>query len=197
MSIKRNAINIFRSFNNRIKFKNATILTPYVIGNSKVDNQSLLNEGVIFDTSEIGSFSYINRNSIVKNTRIGKYCSISFNCVIGAEDHNLRNLSTSPFFEAKEKLKKNTIIEDDVWVGANVIIKAGVRIGRGAVIGAGSVVTKDIDPFSICVGLPASAIKSRLDYFTDAGKKILIELNYNLDREILLNLQHDLEKERK
>ncbi len=52
-------------------------------------------------------------------------------------------------------------IEDDVWIGSNVTILDGVRIGRGSVIAAGSVVTKDVDPFSIMGGAPARLLKQR------------------------------------
>ena len=58
------------------------------------------------------------------------------------------------------------IIEDDVWIGARVIVLDGVRIGRGSVIGAGSVVTKDIPPYSICAGVPARVLKFRWDIDT-------------------------------
>jgi maltose O-acetyltransferase len=46
------------------------------------------------------------------------------------------------------------VIEDDVWIGFNAIILKGVRVGRGAVVGAGSVITKDVDPFTVVVGNP-------------------------------------------
>lgn len=55
------------------------------------------------------------------------------------------------------------VIEDDVWIGARVIILPGVRIGRGSVIGAGSVVTHDVAPYSIVGGNPARLIRSRKD----------------------------------
>jgi len=53
------------------------------------------------------------------------------------------------------------IVEDDVWIGADVVILPGVRIGRGSIIGAGAVVTRDIPPYSIAVGVPAKVVKSR------------------------------------
>ncbi|TMW65249.1 hypothetical protein Poli38472_009416 [Pythium oligandrum] len=55
---------------------------------------------------------------------------------------------------------KPVIIEEDVWIGGNVIILPGVRVGRGAVIGAGSVVTKDVPPMSVFSGNPAKFIKN-------------------------------------
>lgn len=51
------------------------------------------------------------------------------------------------------------IIEDDVWIGFNSIILRGVKIGRGAIIGAGSLVTKDIEPWTINVGNPLRCIE--------------------------------------
>ena len=51
------------------------------------------------------------------------------------------------------------IIQDDVWIGTGVIILPGVTIGKMSIIGAGAVVTEDIPPFSVAVGVPAKVIK--------------------------------------
>jgi acetyltransferase-like isoleucine patch superfamily enzyme len=51
------------------------------------------------------------------------------------------------------------VIENDAWIGAGAIIMPDVRIGECTVIGAGSVVTKDIPPFSVAIGLPAKVTK--------------------------------------
>ena len=59
--------------------------------------------------------------------------------------------------------KKKCYIEDDVWIGARVIIIHGVSIGRGSIIAAGSVVTKDVAPYSIVGGVPARLIKMRFN----------------------------------
>ena len=53
------------------------------------------------------------------------------------------------------------IIEDGVWIGANVVVLPGIKIGEGAVVAAGAVVTKDIEPFAIVGGIPAKVIKNR------------------------------------
>jgi acetyltransferase-like isoleucine patch superfamily enzyme len=53
------------------------------------------------------------------------------------------------------------VIEDDVWIGANVTVVDGVTIGRGSIIGAGAVVTSDIPPYSIAIGTPAKPVKDR------------------------------------
>ena len=65
-----------------------------------------------------------------------------------------------------EKLPENDqdiVIENDVWIGANVIILKGVKIGQGSVIAAGAVVTKDVPPYTIAGGCPAKVIKNRFD----------------------------------
>ena len=63
-----------------------------------------------------------------------------------------------------EKLPKHDAdvkICQGAWIAANVTILKGVTIGEGAVIAAGSVVTKDIEPYSICAGVPCKKIKDR------------------------------------
>ena len=59
--------------------------------------------------------------------------------------------------------KGDIIIGDDVWMGTNALICSGVKIGQGAVIAAGSIVTKDVEPYSIVGGNPAKLIKYRFD----------------------------------
>lgn len=56
---------------------------------------------------------------------------------------------------------KPVVIGDDVWIGTRAVITAGVRVGDGAVIGAGSVVTHDVEPFTIVGGAPARKIGMR------------------------------------
>jgi maltose O-acetyltransferase len=54
------------------------------------------------------------------------------------------------------------IIEDDVWIGFQVVILPGVRIGRGSIIGANAVVSRDVEPYSIVGGVPARLIRKRI-----------------------------------
>lgn len=66
--------------------------------------------------------------------------------------------------DSKEKLPENdapVVIEDDVWIGANVTRLKGVTIGRGSVVAAGAVVTKSCPPYSIIGGVPAKVLKMR------------------------------------
>lgn len=54
---------------------------------------------------------------------------------------------------------KPIVVDDDAWIGMNAIILKGVTIGRGAVVGAGSVVTKDVEPWTVVAGNPARIVK--------------------------------------
>lgn len=76
------------------------------------------------------------------------------------------NVIGKPIIDIKEKEPENdasVIIEDDVWIGANVTILKGVTIGRGAVIAAGSVVNKSVLPYSISGGVTSKHIKFRFN----------------------------------
>lgn len=55
----------------------------------------------------------------------------------------------------------NIVIEDDVWIGAKVIISKRRRIGKGSILAAGAVVTKDVPEFAVVGGNPAKIIKMR------------------------------------
>ena len=56
------------------------------------------------------------------------------------------------------------VIEDDVWIGTGSIILPGVKIGKGAVVAAGSVVTKDVEAFTVVAGNPAKFLKNTDDH---------------------------------
>jgi len=133
----------------------------------------------------IGAYTYIRPGRIGLGVRsIGRYCSIGPGISVGDGAHPVDWLSTSPFqyggssmkrwlpddFEATEfrPAKPNRMtIGNDVWIGANVAIMPGVHIGNGAVIGAGSIVTKDVEPYTINIGNPARPYRDR---FSDSIK---------------------------
>lgn len=90
---------------------------------------------------------------------IGNNCAIASNCVLRASNHNFENPDI-PFREQGHNYGE-IIIEDDVWIASNCVITANTKIGYSSIIGAGSVVTKDIEPYSIVGGVPAKLIKKR------------------------------------
>jgi acetyltransferase-like isoleucine patch superfamily enzyme len=57
--------------------------------------------------------------------------------------------------------KARVRIEPDVWIGTKATVTSGVVIGEGAVVGANAVVTRDLPPYSVSVGVPARVIKDR------------------------------------
>ncbi|MBD2199197.1 MULTISPECIES: acyltransferase [Calothrix] len=94
------------------------------------------------------------------NIKIGKHCMIASHCGIYANNHTF----TNPLEPIRNQgiTRQGIVIEDDCWLGHGVSVLDGVTIGQGSVIGAGAVVTKDIPPFSVAVGIPAKVIKSRV-----------------------------------
>lgn len=114
------------------------------------------------------------------SVKVGRYCSIAEDVRFFGANHPLDNFSTSPLFynqelgyEVKDIERHRLIVSDDVWIGYGVRITCGCKhIGRGSVIGAGSVVTKDVPPYSVVVGIPAKVIKKR---FTDKDRELMKE----------------------
>lgn len=110
----------------------------------------------------------LNRNTHINpgngRVQIGKYCHLGQRLTIYGFNHNFEYPKRIPYDD--EKISKEIVINDFVWIGANVTILPGVNIGEGAIIGAGSVVTKDIPDLAIAAGNPAKIIKTReTDYF--------------------------------
>lgn len=126
---------------------------------------------------KIGAFSYIGYNCLIGSAVVGRFCSIAPGVVIGLGEHDTSLLSTHPIFYGSKHgykipdgigcprtfIPPPPIIGDDVWIGANAIIRRGVIVGKGAVIAANSVVTKDVPSYHIVGGMPAKIIKIRFE----------------------------------
>jgi len=117
---------------------------------------------------------------------IGSFCSISGNVhIFGGGEHNIDWVSTYPFRVAlglaragrdgHPKTRGPVVIGNDVWIGFAATILSGVTIGDGAVIGTGSVVTGDIEPYSVVAGNPARHIRYR---FGDQERSRLLALRW-------------------
>lgn len=133
------------------------------------------NQNKKYKNHSIGDFTfgkpmiYFDPTDKNQKVSIGKFCSIARNVTIyaGAEHHYnwISQYSFNKFkiFNEKQliKTKGPVIIGNDVWIGDSAFILSEVTIGDGAVIGANSVVSKNVDPYSIVVGNPAKHIKYR------------------------------------
>jgi acetyltransferase-like isoleucine patch superfamily enzyme len=90
---------------------------------------------------------------------IGDFSLVGPGCYITDADHRFNDL-TAPVPDQGMTSKGLTVIEDNVWLGANVVVTSGVRIGRRSVIGANSVVTRDIPAFAVAAGIPAKVVST-------------------------------------
>ena len=136
-----------------------------------------------FFSGKIGYGSYIGEHSNVCG-QIGRYCSIGGHVIVLCSTHPVRDfVSTSPCFYSLEKQNGFTyvnsqrfieevkvegtdhpvVIGNDVYIGYGAILIAPLIIGDGAVIAAGSVVTKNVEPYTIVGGNPAKPIRKRFD----------------------------------
>ena len=146
--------------------------------NCVIDKTSKVYEKSELQNVNVGRYSYIGKSCIVSDVQIGQFCSIAGYSQIGGGMHPVNMVSTSPCFlsghssvgknfaQINFKTSKTVVIGNDVWIGAGCYIKAGVKIGDGAVVGAHSVVTNDVAPYSIVVGVPAIEVRKRFDLET-------------------------------
>ncbi len=119
----------------------------------------------------IGDYTRIGLgNTIIGPARIGNHVNLAQNITVTGLNHNFDD--TTKRIDEQGVSTKLVIIEDDVWIGANSVILAGVTVGKHSVVGAGSVVSRDVPPFSLCVGSPAKVIK-QYNFDTKQWEKIV------------------------
>ncbi|WP_145198804.1 CatB-related O-acetyltransferase [Sphingobium sp. B2] len=122
----------------------------------------------------VGMYSYgcFDRWRMPGPIEIGRYCSIASSVRSVPINHPYDAMTTHPaLYERKfgavdEDIHWDDVlvIEDDVWIGHNVMILPGCKfIGRGAIIGAGAIVTKNVDRYAIMAGNPARKLRDRFD----------------------------------
>jgi acetyltransferase-like isoleucine patch superfamily enzyme len=136
-------------------------------GRLEIGPQVLLEPGVWLTAPgdarlRIGGGSFLNLGVMVAATElveIGEHCMFANSCFVTDGNHRFDD-PDRPVPWQGFSTKGPTLIGDNVWCGANVVITSGVTIGERCVIGANSVVTTDLPPFSIAAGAPARVLRT-------------------------------------
>ena len=157
--------------------------TPWIDPTATVKNSVLgkyteIGAGCHVSNSTLGDYSYCVENTQIAFANIGKFANIAAHVRIYASRHPMQLASlhhftyrsswyfddaedNQEFFDWRESL--GITIGHDTWIGHGAVIMPGVTVGNGSIIGSNAVVTRDVPPYSIAVGVPAKVIKSRFD----------------------------------
>lgn len=130
----------------------------------------------------IGVNFYMGRNSQIEcDAEIGDNVIFANQVsLVGRYDHHFQTVGV-PIAHAErirwvtyqwKGLHQKVVIGDDVWLGLGVIVLAGVQIGEGSIVAAGSVVTKDVEPYSIYAGVPARKVADRFESIADKDRHL-------------------------
>lgn len=112
----------------------------------------------------IGQNTTINSGCVIytgNGVAIGRNCAIAANCTFAATNHEIAARDTPIRQQRFMPSRGGIVVEDDVWIGANVVLLDGAVLRRGCVVGAGSVVRAELPPYSINVGSPTRIIGYR------------------------------------
>lgn len=151
------------------------IMCSHVVGNMFIGQASCINR------IESGRYIGIAYFSYMSDCVVGNYCTFGSRVSIGAFSHPVDGLTIHEFGyrntmasygetvldrdsdDYLSERSRQTRIGNDVWVGDNSVVIKGVKINNGAIVAAGSVVTRDVEPYSIVAGNPARLIRNRFD----------------------------------
>jgi acetyltransferase-like isoleucine patch superfamily enzyme len=135
---------------------------------STIEDFTAINNGVgdviVGDRTRIGL-----SNTLIGPIQIGNDVRLAQNVVLSGLNHNYTEID-SPIHKQGVSTKQ-IVIEDESWIGANVVVVPGVTIGKHSIVAAGSVVTKNVPAYSVAAGNPARLLK-QYDFNTKQWKKI-------------------------
>lgn len=123
----------------------------------------------------IGANTTINAGCVIytgNGVVIGKGCAIAANCTFAATNHEIAARDKPIQQQRFMPSRGGILVEDDVWIGANVVLLDGAVLRRGCVVGAGSVVRAELPPYSINVGAPTRVIGYRGERDAAAGTAV-------------------------
>lgn len=141
---------------------------------------------IIHSTFE--DYAYCDRMADIANTTVGRFSNIAAMTRIGPTDHPFANAAQHHFLYRSSyywddvaddeaffaaRAARRTTLGADCWIGHGAIIKPEVSVGIGAIVASGAVVTRDVAPFMIVAGCPATPLRAR---FSDAVIQRLLAL---------------------
>ena len=139
-------------------------------------------------------------NNVNEHVYIKKYTVISANCTIVTNNHRStvgihQSLLGASHINDKSQ---DIVIEEDVWVGANVTILSGAHLGRGCIAGACCMISKPVPPYALVVGTPAKivGVKFSIDQIIE-HEKMLYPESERFSREYLEELFETYYKNKK
>lgn len=130
---------------------------PFELGDeSVIEDFSVVNNGM--GGLYIGARTLVGlSNVLIGPLRIGNDVILAQHVVLSGLNHGYQALDQP--IRDQPCTTAEIVVEDEAWLGANVVVTAGVRIGRHAVVAAGSVVTKDVPPYTVVGGNPARPLR--------------------------------------
>ena len=149
-----------------------------ITGQIVLDDRVWVSSDIEIETNsevQIGEGTTVQRRCTINGTtRIGAGCILAPNVFVSSGTHPFRITPHIPIREQEQilastdsgfsSLDRPVWIQDDCWLGTNVVVCPGVTIGKGSVVGANSVVTCDVEPYSVVAGSPARCIGQRLEW---------------------------------
>ncbi len=136
----------------------------------ELGDDTILSNNVMLSCKEggilLGEHCGINAQTIIQSTHdcpvvIGPDCIIGQKCfIVGGGSYQLTDCSRL-IREEEIEPDGGVMLQGNVWLGGQVTVLGGVTIGRGSVVGAGSVVTRSINEYSVCMGVPARVVRRR------------------------------------
>jgi acetyltransferase-like isoleucine patch superfamily enzyme len=151
------------------------VLEAFADGRLQIGSAVLLEPGVWITAPRpgvvrIGEGTFLNQQVMIASmnlVEIGSDCMFANGCFVTDANHRFDDPGR-PITWQGFTTKGPTVIADNVWCGAHVVVTSGVSIGERCVIGANSVVTESIPAYSIAAGVPARVLR-RIEYINPAG----------------------------
>ena len=146
------------------------------VTNSTFGPWTEVGEGARILNSTFEAYAYCDRLADIANATLGRFANIAALTRIGPTDHPMDHASLHHFLYRSSyywpdaaddpavfaaRAARRTTLGPDTWVGHGAIIRPDITIGAGAVIAAGAVVTRDVAPYMIVAGIPATPLRPR------------------------------------